>query len=385
MIDSAPLVRRGHPTLSAALLVGLCWACSAVPIATSGSVPSTPARIPSASPPSTAGRDSSRVLGPVADEATSPSDHAQASRDEAVCSAPELVETLPLRDPPRSFSVAGYRMRHLDLHREIAGTERRHCLEVAWPPGARNSAGAPCHVADNIDEAWLRAIANTLARVPWSHVLLLERVVIDDRPVEHGIAPFDRDRTDDARDGHTLWLHEHVFRDPNHYARGNYGRYWSYHVNVDDTTIDGAPAEHDLFSPVLLHELGHLVMYHLVNVGRTGSETAAVPACATTCRDDGSCADRRPTEREQGCVSPYCGPIRLPGSSENWAEQYRFYYQSSVTREIVLKAFGCAAQLTELDQAGGAGNAPWERGLPDLLPFHPSRWSSCGERPCKGY
>jgi hypothetical protein len=54
------------------------------------------------------------------------------------------------------------------------------------------------------------------------------------------------------------------------WARGNYGSYWSYHVNEDERTIDGAGREHSLFSPVLLHELGHLVMYRLVNARFTG-------------------------------------------------------------------------------------------------------------------
>ena len=378
----------------AAFVVGLCSACSACTGA-KGATPATPRpgsptqpRVSREAQRNAMARDPSAVVGSRrvgTPPSVATSARPEASSADSPCPAPEIIETLPPLAPPQHFSVDGYRMRYLTVHRELVDGLQLHCVQVAWPPGERNSAGQPCHVATTIDDAWLRAIANTLARVPWGHVQLLRRIVIDNRPVEHGIAPYSRDRADDARDGHTIWLHEHLFLDPNHYARGNYGRYWSYHVNVDNTTIDGAPAEHDLFSPVLLHELGHLVAYHLVNVGRAGAETANVPGCATTCRDDGTCAGRSATDRERGCISPYCGPLRLPGSSENWAEQYRFFYQGSVTRAIVLREFRCAQQLTELDQAGEGTRAPWVRGLPDLTLFHPSRWSSCGERACKPY
>lgn len=281
--------------------------------------------------------------------------------------------------PMRSFSVQGYRARNIPLTRpEEPGVSQ--CIVVAWPPGHSNSAGLPSNVSARIHAAWFRAIENTVARVPPEHARTLRRVVIDNRPKEHGIAPFDRESPDDARDGHTLWLHEHLFTDPNHWAQGNHGAYWSYHVNHDGESFDRLAAEHDRFSPVILHELGHLVMYNLVNARAARLDT---PPCARTCGDTASCAALPAALRERGCVSPYCMPFDFPGSTENWAEQYRFHYQSSATRALLGVAnAGCRSLLLEQDR----GHSPaWERGLPDMLEFRKSLWKSCGQRPCKAY
>jgi hypothetical protein len=258
-----------------------------------------------------------------------------------------------------------------------------HCISVAWPPGSTSNAGQPSTVAESIDAGWLRGIVNTLERVPWSHVLTLRRIVIDNRPTEHGIAAYDRQSLLDARDGATIWLHEHLFRAPNHWAHGNYGDYYAYHTSQDGQIFDNQAADHALFSPVLLHELGHLVMYQLVNVP---DDPISAPACALTCADT-SCDGLEPREREAGCISPYCKPFQFSGSTENWAEQYRFYYQSSTTRELLAHApQSCSATLAEKNQLGGEPfAAPWQQGLPDLPSFNPSRWQSCAGQACKVY
>lgn len=282
--------------------------------------------------------------------------------------------------PRREFSVHGYVARTLRLTRSFGGAELTHCVTVAWPPGSTNNDGKPCSVAKRIDAAWFRTIENTLARVPWAHVQQLRLIVIDNRPKEHGIAPFDRNDPDDARDGHTIWLHEHLFVHPNHWQNGNHGAYWSYHVDEDGSVLDDLPDDHDRFSPVLLHELGHIVMYNVIN---TGADRTGTPGCARTCGDAGNCASVGPVEREAGCVSPYCMPFRFQAGTENWAEQYRFHYQSSTTRALLLRARAqCATILAEQDEGLPP---PWERGLPDIPKFRKSLWRSCGGRACKPF
>ncbi|HEY6562162.1 MAG TPA: hypothetical protein VI072_33070 [Polyangiaceae bacterium] len=295
---------------------------------------------------------------------------------------PAIIREAPRRE---RFSVDGYVARKLalDLENE-SGVRERHCLSVAWPAGARNRDGSACAVAKHVDEAWFRAIANTLSRVPAHHARIVERIVIDNRPREHGIAPHDRARADDARDGRTLWLHEHVFRAPNHWARGNYGSYWSYHVDVDGQRIDGAPVDHALYSPVLLHELGHLVMYHLVNAAFKGPAATSAPACADACATEGQCKRSTPAELEAGCVSPYCRSFQFEARTENWAEQYRFYYQSGAARAALSRSGGTCLQL--LQKIGGTTDvAPWQRGLPDAGTVKKSLWTSCAGRGCKSW
>jgi hypothetical protein len=283
------------------------------------------------------------------------------------CDDYSLTALRSVRERPkrRHFSIDGYVARELGLElRSSAGCER-HTVDIAWRRGTR------------IRDSWFRAIANTLARVPPAHARLIQRLVIDHRPREHGIAPHDRARSDDARDGHTIWLSPHVFRDPNHWARGNYGSYWSYHVDRNQKTFDGAPAVHDLFSPVLLHELGHLVMYHHINRSYRGPAATSPPACAEACPSCGS-------DPESGCVSAYCQPFAFDTRTENWAEQYRFFYQSSATRAALLgSGASCLSVLEQLDDRSGV--APWQRNLPDNAQFTKSRWDSCGGRSCKAW
>jgi hypothetical protein len=257
-------------------------------------------------------------------------------------------------------------------------------LFVAWPAGNSNTAGQPSRVAQNIDDGWFRAIENTLSRIPWQHVKVLKRLVIDNRPTEHGIAPHDRKSPDDARDGHTIWLHERLFREPNHFARGNYGAYFSYHVDEGTGTLDNLPANHERFSPVLLHEIGHLVMYNLVHVG---ADRVSTPSCAKTCIDDGDCQRFSPKEREARCISPYCAPFRFRSSTENWAEQYRFYYQSAMTRGLLTEArAGCLSALASLNDFAGEPHAePWRAGRPSSSSFRRSHWDSCGGKQCRAW
>lgn len=296
----------------------------------------------------------------------------------------DVESTLVLSEPGirRLFSVHGYLARYLRLTRTIGPETLTHCITVAWPPAQVNSRGDPCGVARSIDDAWFRAIRNTLARVPFSHVRALRRVVIDNHPTQHGIAAFNRNSVEDGRDGHTIWLHEHLFVSPNHWARGNHGLYWSYHVDQDRKVFDGSPADHDLFSPVLLHELGHLVMYNVINQAVAVFDT---PECARTCGDAGNCQALKAAEREASCVTPYCMPFKFQVGTENWAEQYRFHYQSSTTRSLLREAqSNCAALLAEQDASDvEAHRAPWERGLPDISVFRRSLWDSCGGKACK--
>jgi hypothetical protein len=290
-----------------------------------------------------------------------------------------------VRESPKrlEFSVDGYSTRSLELQFPSATGCERHTLDVTWPAGATNNDGRPSNVARSIHDGWLRAIVNTLRRLPIDHARLVRRIVIDNRPREHGIAPHDRARGDDGRDGATLWLHEHVFNAPNHWARGNYGEYWNYHVDQDSLTFHEAAADHDLFSPVMLHEIGHLVMYGLVNRRHRGPAATSPPACAAECPGVESCVRRTPLELEAGCVTPYCQPFSFDTRTENWAEQYRLYFQSSAARAAMARASAtCLPLLRELD---GAGSAPWQRGFADSSHFRPSRWRSCGGTACKGY
>jgi hypothetical protein len=283
--------------------------------------------------------------------------------------------------PRKKFSYHGYKVWKLRVQREIEGSTRTHCVRVLFPPGKKNSDDRPVRVAERIDDGWLRAIENTLQRLPWRHLQVVRRVVIDDRPKEHGIGPFDRRSPDDARDGRTLWLHERLFTEPNHWATGNHGRYWSYHLDLEQKTLDDLPPDHPRYSPVLLHEIGHLIAYSVVN-RNPGNE--AVPACAKVCGDrPGGCKGMLAKVREEGCISAYCMPFQFETGTENWAEMYRFYYQSKATRALLKEAGG--ACLATLEQINEGLAAPWERGLGDIGAFRRSLWTSCDERPCKGW
>lgn len=285
--------------------------------------------------------------------------------------------------PKAKFSVDGYLARPMRIERTIEGVTRRHCLEVQYPRGTKNSDGAAVHVEAHLDDAWLRSIENTLTRLPFRHLSVVRRFVIDNRPKEHGIGPFDRRSRDDGRDGRTIWLHERLFEEPNHWARGNHGAYYSYHTDLDGKIIDNQPADHALFSPVLLHEIGHLIAYSVVN-GNPANEAA--PRCARVCGDNGGCKGLLAREREKGCISAYCMPFQYETGTENWAEQYRLYYQSKLTRSLVAEHGACFQTLD--DPTSGINDnlpPPWERALPDITRFEKTRWASCGEQPCKPY
>lgn len=287
--------------------------------------------------------------------------------------------------PKKKFSAHGYAARVLTIEHESPGREDTQCVIVAWPTRRESNAGKASHVAEHIHDAWFVAIENTLQRVPIHHAKTLRRIVIDNHPTQHGIAAFDREDAEDGRDGHTIWLSEHLFLDENHWERGIRGDYFAYHASVDNVKIHDLSPEHDVYSPVLLHELGHLVMYHVV---QPEGDSLSPPECARTCSDDGTCAQISVEERERPCISPYCRPFRYMASTENWAEQYRFFYQSSRTRDLLEEAASGAPncfQVLEQHDATQDGRriAPWLRGLPNMDAFRPSRWDSCGGQACK--
>ncbi len=311
---------------------------------------------------------------------------ARASLVPCEAGAAELIGPVPEHTPPWTrFSYAGYIGRRLHLERQVQGSTRHHCVDVLWPAGYEGHDTHGVAVHQRIRASWFRLVENTLARLPWAHVELLDRLVLDDRPTGHGVAPFDRKMPDDARDGHTIWLHERLFLESNHWAHGNFGTYWAYHTQRDGLVVDRLGAHHDQFSPVLLHELGHLVAYHLVP-----SEGAddAVPPCAWVCEqrerlDPKSCGKLSPAEREASCISAYCMPFTLAIGSENWAEQYRFYFQSSKTRSLLKELPGsCFALLEQTPALHDDEGPPWEH-LEDPEGFHRSEWTSCGGRACK--
>lgn len=298
--------------------------------------------------------------------------------------SPELMTVSDLGGKKLRYSVEGYVAQHIRVERSIDGVVRSHCALVAWPKGKKSADGKRVTVAARIDAGWLRAIENTLSRLPWLHLQNVRRLIIDNRPTEHGIAPFDRESPDDGRDGKSIWLHERLFEEPNHWARGNHGSYWSYHVDVDGVAFDELPADHERFSPVLLHEIGHLVAYNVIN-GAPANE--AVPACAKVCGDNGGCKTLSDEAKEQGCISAYCMPFRFETGTENWAEQYRFYYQSALTRSLLSASkSACFSVLDDPASGINAGRpAPWSDGLTDITTFRRTRWKSCGERQCKPF
>ncbi|MCU0657519.1 MAG: hypothetical protein MUF64_20345 [Polyangiaceae bacterium] len=376
------------PTPSSAPLPRPAPSASAVPSASaapSASASSSPDALASSSPPDAA--------------ASPPGSAAPAASGQPLASGerwgPGLVDSGPCAPhgetraeelasepggPRAKFSYHGYRVWKFRVQRAIEEKTRTHCVEVLFPGGKKNSDDRPVRVAEKIDDGWLRAMENTLQRLPWRQLQVVRRVVIDDRPKEHGIGPFDRRSADDARDGRTLWLHERLFTEPNHWATGNHGRYWSYHTDIDGQTLDNLPAGHDRFSPILLHEIGHLVAYSVVN---RNPANEAVPACAKVCGDRGGCKGMLARVREEGCISAYCMPFQFETGTENWAEMFRFYYQSKATRALLAEAGG--ACVPTLDGINEGLAPPWERGLPDIPSFHRTLWKSCDERPCKGW
>lgn len=301
------------------------------------------------------------------------------SASQAECeSLTEIIES-PVKV---EFSAHGYRAQTLRVALSDARSKGPHCVTVAWPGGNANSDEQLCRVAAHIDAAWFRLLENTLRRVPPHHARTVRRFIIDDRPSAHGIAAYDRADPKDGRDGHTIWLSEHLFVAPSHFERGNFGSYVAYHTDVEEAVVDGQPEDHELFSPVLLHEIGHLVMYHRAN---PASDRTSTPECARTCAERHACAGLPLARRERSCISPYCQPFKFESSTENWAEQYRFFYQGSQTRRMLALAGeaepNCFFTLSRDDR----GPAPWERGMPDMTSFQRSRWDSCYGRSCKPF
>ena len=315
---------------------------------------------------------------------TSASPHAKVAAAVATCNRdwnapPNVIHEQPKR---RQFSIDGYLERNLGLMLTGDAGPELHCLRVAWPAASRSADGGTSAVAGRVNEAWFRAIANTLTRVPRrTHGSCNGSSSTTGRENTASRHTTGRGRTTHAT-GAPIWLHEQVFLAKNHWARGNYGSYWSYHVNEDERTIDGAGPEHALFSPVLLHELGHLVMYRLVNARFTGPAATSAPACAEASVKTASQAPRTPAMLEAGCVSPYCRSFQFDARTENWAEQYRFFYQGSATRDALVRSgANCAPLIKQLEPASDA--PPWQRGLPDSGAFRKSRWQSCNGRACK--
>ena len=155
-------------------------------------------------------------------------------------------------------------------------------------------------------------------------------------------------------------------------------------MDQDGRTIDGAGPEHALYSPVLLHELGHLVMYGLVNARFSGPAAASTPACADSISKTAGRIPSTPAELEAGCISPYCRSFQFDARTENWAEQYRFYYQGSRARDALLRSgAACASLIQQIEP--GSSSAPWQRGLPDAGAVKKSRWLSCSGRACKAW
>ena len=346
----------------------LVGACAAAPLGARLSPPARPVDAAAPSAETSALAPSALVVPPAASSAAAPA---------APRCDPSVVKSGEEDEPGRVFAVAGYLRRGLS----VAVEGGAHCIEIMYPDGDSSWARRPCRTSEQIDEGWLRLVANTLARLPRAHATLVRRLVIDNRPTEHGIAPFNRKDAGDNRDGHTLWLHERLFEEPNHWAEGNHGRYWSYHTNVDGRVAQGSGPRHTLFSPVLLHETAHLVSYSLAGEQQ---DREIIPACAVVC-GGGTCKALSPGEKERGCLSPYCMPFKNDVGTENFAEQYRLFFQSGATRTLLSRTEGsCFSLLDELTQRLGHG-APWLGGLPDIPTYRRSIWKSCGERACKPY
>ena len=273
----------------------------------------------------------------------------------------------------RVFGYEGYLYQRVAVTRNIDGVERTHCVRIYFPPASRTAAGKTVRIIDYIKPSWFRVIENTMQRLPWLHLQLVKAIVIDDRPTLHGIASYSRrDPSKDARDGHTIWLNKRLFLEPNGFVTGNYGTYWAYRLSEDGQRASSLAPDHELFSPVLIHEIGHLVMYHRVN-GKPWD--VSCPACSRMCGDHGNCADLSQYEREAYCVTPYCTGFGYSSGTENFAEMYRWYYQSELTRGWLSQHYGaCHALFARMD---GGLPAPWQRGLSEVHGYRVSRWDSC--------
>jgi hypothetical protein len=200
------------------------------------------------------------------------------------------------------------------------------------------------------------------------------------------VAPFHRGTPDDdARDGRTIWLNEHLFIGVNHWVHGTYGHYWAYHLPVDSVSVDKLRADHDLFSPVLLHEIGHLINYNVIN----GSPSdATCPKCSEMCGDRKNCKELKPEQREALCATAYCTGHGHESGTENWAEIYRWYYAGRTTRAwLASQVPECFAVLDGNGTDGGINlgrAAPWDDGLAEVIGYRKTRWETCKGAACKG-
>lgn len=282
--------------------------------------------------------------------------------------------------PGRVYGYDGYLFRRVAIRRTIEGVERVHCLRV-YHPKERSAAGKPVRISEWIGAPWYRLIENSLARLPWLHLQVLHAVVIDDRPILHGVASFSReDPSKDARDGHTIWLNKRLFLEANGWGPGNYGKYWAYRVNRDGVRAHGQAPDHDLFSPVLVHEVGHLVNYTVVN---GSAADPSCPPCAWMCGDHKNCEDLQPAEREAYCVTSYCTGFGYASGTENFAEMYRWYYQGRETRALLEQHFEACFRV--IDALNGLWAAPWDEGMGEVGSYRKTQWESCGGRACRAW
>ncbi|OQB18076.1 MAG: hypothetical protein BWY17_00664 [Deltaproteobacteria bacterium ADurb.Bin207] len=282
--------------------------------------------------------------------------------------------------PKRVFGYDGYLFRRVAIRRTIGGEQRTHCVRV-YHPRERSREGKKVRVSEWIGPSWYRLIENSLNRLPWHHLQVVHAFVIDDRPILHGVASFSReDPSHDARDGHTIWLNKRLFLEPNGWGPGNYGKYWAYRVNRDGQRAHGQVPEHDLFSPVLLHEVGHLVNYSVVN---GSAADPSCPPCAYMCGDHKNCAELKPAQREAFCVTSYCTGFGYASGTENFAEMYRWFYQGRETRELLEQHFEPCHRL--LESSNGAWKAPWDNGMGEISSYRKTLWDSCDGTACRAW
>lgn len=395
-------VRRSGQLLCLSIALGAGQAChdqaSAQPVATAATPPRPPRAVSSAAsalpkPVLSAAASASAPFAVATASAPAPSASAVAAelwtdkhRSSTGCldyrTHKLLGQYSDPHGPKRKFGYDGYVYREIEISRVIDGAMRSHCVRVYHPAGYKTAEGKMVYVRDRIGPAWYRLIERTLARIPWLHLQQVEAIVIDNRPILHGVAPFSRgNAAEDARDGHTIWLNERLFTRPNHWAHGNYGHYWAYHVQSDQVTVAGQAPDHELFSPVLLHEIGHLVNYNLAN--GSASEPSC-PPCARMCGDFKSCKDLDDKGKEAFCATAYCTGFGFSSGTENFAEMYRWYYQSSATRALLQRHFAdCYRYFEDVINVGSP--APWQAGLKDGAEYRRTRWDSCRGGACKPY
>jgi hypothetical protein len=78
-------------------------------------------------------------------------------------------------------------------------------------------------------------------------------------------------------------------------------------------------------------------------------------------------------------------PFKNDVGTENFAEQYRFFFQSSLTRRLLAEKKDSCSSLLESLVPQGEIATPWEAGAPDVPTFHRALWKSCRDSACKPY